>query len=347
MGDLSLFTRKEMKFDFDDILIEFEDTSDIYSRKGIRIYDENGKLPIITAPMDTVINSQNEKYFVNNRMVICQPRGQKAGVSKAFESYSLADFEKKFIDERIESDRTMYVLIDMANGHMKRLATSIQKAKSIYGEALFIMAGNVGTPGAYSVLAKAGADAVRVGVGNGNGCLTTKQTGGGYPMASLIYECYLYSLGMDYKALIIADGGMKDYEDVIKAIALGADYVMLGSILNKALESCGPTTLYGFSINPIGKLAKWAFRKNLPLKKKFRGMSTKEVQKSWGNSQIKTSEGVVRYRPVEYTLEQWSDNFEHYLKSIMSYTNSINLEEFRGNVKFNIISENARKRFNK
>lgn len=178
-------------------------------------------------------------------------------------------------------------------------------------------------------------------------CLTTKQTGGGYPMASLISECYMYSLGHDTPALIIADGGMKDYEDIIKALALGADYVMVGSIFNKALESAGPTYLYGIKINPNSKFANWALGKKLPLKKKFRGMSTKEVQAKWGKKELKTSEGVTRIRPVEYTIEQWTENFVHYLKSIMSYTNSKSLEDFRGNVKFNVISQAARKRFDK
>ena len=67
----------------------------------------------------------------------------------------------------------------------------------------------------------------------------------------------------------------------------------------------------------------------LKIQKKYRGMSTKEVQKKWGNTQLKTSEGVTRYFDVEYTLEQWTQNFMDYLKSAMSYTNSINLEELR------------------
>ena len=76
-------------------------------------------------------------------------------------------------------------------------------------------------------------------------------------------------------------------------------------------------------------------------------MSTKEVQKNWGAEKTKTSEGVVRIRNVEYTLSQWSGNFEDYLRSAMSYTNCTTLEEFRGNIFLNAISEQAFKRFNK
>lgn len=75
-------------------------------------------------------------------------------------------------------------------------------------------------------------------------------------------------------------------------------------------------------------------------------MSTKEVQRKWGRQKLKTSEGIVKTNPVEYTLEQWVENFSDYLKSAMSYTNSRTLNEFRES-KFVFISENALKRYNK
>jgi hypothetical protein len=178
-------------------------------------------------------------------------------------------------------------------------------------------------------------------------CLTTEQTGIGYPMGSLVKECYEASkkLPKNSRAKIVADGGMKKYSDVIKALAIGADYVMIGSIFNKSLESCGQNYWRGV---PVGdKLGKFLYNKGFSIKKKFRGMSTKEVQKKWGNKILKTSEGVVRYRKVEYKIESWVVNFEHYLKSAMSYTNSINLNEFIGKVNYNKITNNSFKRFNK
>jgi hypothetical protein len=81
--------------------------------------------------------------------------------------------------------------------------------------------------------------------------------------------------------------------------------------------------------------------------KKFRGMSTKEVQKKWGKQHLTTSEGVVRYRQVEYSLDKWLENFEAYLRSAMSYTNSKNLSEFIGIVETIKISDNSYNRFKK
>ena len=76
-------------------------------------------------------------------------------------------------------------------------------------------------------------------------------------------------------------------------------------------------------------------------------MSTKEVQKHWGKEILTTSEGIVRTREVEYTLDQWSANFVDYLKSNMSYCNSKNLSEYIGSPLLLSITDNAYKRFNK
>jgi hypothetical protein len=76
-------------------------------------------------------------------------------------------------------------------------------------------------------------------------------------------------------------------------------------------------------------------------------MSTKEVQKKWGATKLKTSEGVVRFRKVEYRLDKWVENFEDYLRSAMSYTNSKTLKEFIGKIELVQITNNAYKRFNK
>ena len=362
-----------MKLDFDDLLIVPADITDINSRSEINIEDESGRLPIFTAPMDTVVKRDKFIEFTYNHIRVILPREKLDDVGHQYStsddcwySYGLSDFNKYFVDVVVSKNiGTVYALLDVANGHMPAVRDAIIKAKANFGKNLVVMAGNVANPETYRILSNAGADYVRVGIGNGGGCLTTQQTGVGYPMASLVRECYKISCELKNPAKIVADGGMKKYSDIIKALALGADYVMLGSIFNKALESASevlikphehesPMTISEYLAYPSNPL--FEVNRNIDLislmnsgmlYKQYRGMSTKEVQKSWGNEKLKTSEGIVKYQQVEYTVSGWCENFEHYLRSAMSYTNSKTLKEFIGNVSTIQISNNALNRFNK
>ena len=346
---------KDIKVDFNDILISPAITTYINSRSEINPFDKNGFLPLFTAPMDTVVDTTNADLFYNLKLNICLPRGEQRTQEDMFKSYSLSQFNDEFLNENISKLITIpiRVLIDTANGHISKIIESTKLAKEWYGDKMVLMVGNVANPHTYKLLSDAGANYIRIGIGNGGGCLTTQQLGVGYPMASLIRECYYMSLSLEKPAKIVADGGMKEYSDIIKALALGADYVMLGSILNKCVESCGKSYIKS-SGKPIKISNAEAINhfKNGDLGeckiiKEFRGMSTKEVQKKWGNEVLKTSEGVVRYREVEYTLEQWVENFESYLRSAMSYVDAKTLKEFSENAEFINISNNAYHRFKK
>jgi len=128
-------------------------------------------------------------------------------------------------------------------------------------------------------------------------------------------------------------------------LALGADYVMIGSLFSKALESAAPLYWKGIRLNSSlgNKMLKMGFN----VKKQFRGMSTKGAQKALGNKILKTSEGVTRYYDVEYTVSQWVENFESYLRSAMSYSNANSLGNFIGKADIAHVSQNAFNRFSK
>lgn len=343
-------------FDFDDILIEPSTTSDIRSRSEIVTRSSNGLLPLFTAPMDTVISPKNKNMFKSNGIMPILPRIKSPELdytsTSEFLSYSLEDFERIFLQSNptILNELPILALIDIANGHMIDLIKLSKNAKSKYGNGLTLMVGNIANPDTFIEYANAGVDYVRIGIGNGNGCLTTVQTGVGYPMASLISECVKFrkSNSWAHNTKIVADGGFKKYSDIIKALAIGADYVMLGSILNKCLESAGETTKEdGTVINQYSEQSLEMFNVDIPLYKVFRGMSTKEVQKDWGKSNLTTSEGVVRRNQVEYTISGWVNNFESYLKSAMSYTSKKELHHFIGGVQYNKITMNSFRRFDK
>ena len=168
---------------------------------------------------------------------------------------SLKEFENLFIDnyqDRIGDFRTHYfVCVDIANGHMKSLYDKCVKAKNLANNnyKLTIMTGNIANAKTYEWIYKnavyeyeengykyydCAIDYIRVGIGGGSGCITTSNVSIHYPQASLIDECKKIkeSTVCKYvrkKPAIVADGGIRNYDHVIKALALGADYVMIGS----------------------------------------------------------------------------------------------------------------------
>jgi len=357
-------------FDFDDIVLVPEKLSEISSRSECNPYDDKNFLPLFTAPMDTVVDENNWDKFSQNRIYSIIPRNlNKDDVSheeRRWYSYGLDQFIDMFINSNKHiSDKPIYALIDIANGHMNKLYEAAKKAKLMYGDLLVLMVGNIANPKTYLDFAKIGVDYIRLGIGNGAGCLTTQQTGVGYPLASLISQCFEIKKQNGLETKIVADGGFKKYSDIIKALALGADYVMLGSMFNKALESAGE--LYVNKLPDTSEVKQWItvdeYFNNLPpminkemeynyyLKngkffKQYRGMSTKEVQKSWGKLDVKTSEGISFYNRVEYNLEGWCNNLKDYLRSAMSYTDSKTLFQFKFS-EYQLITENAFKRYNK
>ena len=337
-----------MKLDWNDISIVPAIISDISSRSEINPL-LNGKLPLFTAPMDTVIDETNIHNFEKNNINICLPRNIKYSDLKNdnyFYSYGIDEVIEIFNSEKTFPKK---VLIDVANGHMQKLLDISKSIKDKFGNDLELMVGNIANPQTYKKYCEIGVDWIRVGIGGGSACTTSANAAIHYPMASLIKECRNLSYSQDNPTKIIADGGFKNYSDIIKALALGADAVMIGGIFNRCLESCGDNfELIDSEYQKIDlELSKQKFESGVDVYKYYRGMSTKEVQRSWNRSELKTGEGISKYNKVEATLDGWCENFIDYLKSAMSYTGCRSLEEYCGEVEWIEISQNAFKRFNK
>lgn len=241
---------ENIKFDFDDILIQPKMITTIKSRYNyidpMYAYFNNLQVqnhyPIFTAPMDTVVDLKNMKEYMLENIGVVLPRtitrqdylkyiknnGQffpNHFPDFTFMSFSLNDFENYYIYFNCAYN-PKYVLIDTANGHLKDIFNITKRAKEI-NPNLIIMIGNIANPETYQWYCEnSNVDLIRIGVGNGAGCLTTQQTGTGFPKASLIHECYNIKKSFPVKnskilPKIVADGGMKDYSDIIKALALG------------------------------------------------------------------------------------------------------------------------------
>ena len=329
-----------MLLSFNDICIVPSIISNIESRSECCPYIDN-MLPLITAPMSSVIDENNYKIFQNNKINTIIPRTVDWEIrtklaSETFIAVSLVEFERIINYWRVSKSEFIHICVDIANGHMKKLLDLCQQAKEKFGDSIQIMTGNIANPETYLEYAKVGIDYVRAGIGTSPVCLTSANNGIHYPMVSLLLEITTYKDTVEawfghpesnFKSVpkIIADGGFNNFDQIIKALAIGADYVMLGKIFAMSEEACGETV----TISPDQR------------RRKYYGMSTKKAQSEFRNTELKTAEGIETLVPIKYTLAGWCDNFMSYLRSAMSYCNSKNLNEFKKNAIIKQISNNA------
>ena len=245
--------KDKIKYGYDDINIVPEISSSIEHRSECKLEPF-----LFTAPMSSVVNLNNIWDFIEQGIIPIIPRNiplvdrkffmfsPLQNTSPFFTALSLEEVKKLLIESPIKNILTpFYICIDIANGHMQKLLNTIKKLKELYGEKIVIMSGNIANPETYKLYEEVGCDYVRCGIGGGAGCITASNTGVYYPLFSLLEETYKIKKSINGKCKIIADGGIRNYCDIQKAL-LYADYVMLGSMLNKAIESAGKTT-YGKS----------------------------------------------------------------------------------------------------
>lgn len=134
-----------------------------------------------------------------------------------------------------------YLVLDSAHGHSKNIIACVEKVKNAFPDAQ-VIAGNIATAEAAHDLISAGADAIKVGIGPGSICTTRVVAGIGVPQITAIMNAY--SVAAEADIPIIADGGIKYSGDITKAIAAGANAIMIGSLLAGCEESPGETELY-------------------------------------------------------------------------------------------------------
>lgn len=311
--------------------------------------------PVIVAPMAAVTDARNYKIWLDNNFICVIPRtvefyDRMQLCTQTFCSFSLDEASvllKKgnYLYDNI-GDRKFYVCVDIAQGTMLKLYSTCLALKEHYGKQIEIMTGNVATPLAYPYYAESGIDYIRLNIGSGSRCTTACNVGVHYPVASLIDDIcdvkkqYDRIHGIDGPK-IIADGGISNFDDIQKCLALGAFAVMNGSSFAKAEEACGEIKYLinetedwsdGFTPDEYKHLQETCtcFLPRNPYREYY-GMSTKRAQKECGNVCSKTSEGVVRPVKVEYPIAKWADNMRSFLASAMSYTNSKNIDELREN----------------
>ncbi len=319
---------------FDDVLL-VPKSSDILSRKEVSLSTSLGgvelSLPVISSPMDTVTTGLMSKTMLESGGlgVLHRYNTHREQASMVLDLRDILEEVNSGHINKISAavpaggdltkragmlyDAGVRVFcIDIAHGHHVLMERAIKTIRNKYGDNVTIIAGNVATPEGYSDLSEWGADAVRIGIGGGSICSTRTQTGHGIPTFQSVLDCR----DID-GASIIADGGIKTSGDVVKAIAAGADMVMLGSMLAGTDESPGDVFNRG-----DGKKYKV-----------YRGMASVEAQLDW-RGEARSLEGISTTIPYKGSVKNILLTISQNLKSGLSYSGCRSIAEFQAKAEF-------------
>lgn len=228
--------------DFNDVLI-VPQTSYMKSRSEPDLTSHNnGYIPIMCANMTSVATlrmaaalhenkfmSALHKFYTNQQLTEYFSQNSTR-LDSTFITYGMEDDAVSRAIELSESlgEPIKNICLDVANGYQSSFCDQIEKFAKAFPSSR-LMAGNVVTPEGVKNLSRAGANIIKVGIGSGAACLTRKMTGVGYPQFSAVIECARAALDVDVE--ICSDGGHVVVGDICKALAGGANYIMLGSML--------------------------------------------------------------------------------------------------------------------
>jgi IMP dehydrogenase len=304
---------------YDDVLL-VPQYSDIKSRKEVDISSDLDEdltfdLPIISSPMDTV--TESEMAYAISKMgglgiihrynsieeqagMVAEVVG--AGVEVVGAAIGVSDdyFERA---QTLVENGAKVICVDVAHGHHILMKNALGTLRQAFDDNVHIMAGNVATLKGINALADWGAQSIRCNIGGGSICSTRIQTGHGLPGLQTIFDC----ARTGHDVAIIADGGIRTSGDIVKALAAGADFVMLGSLLAGTLQSPGDIVT-----TPEG------------LKKRYRGMASKDAQMDW-RGRYSSNEGVSTFIKYKGEVKDVLQDLRGGIVSGFSYSGARNL----------------------
>ena len=276
-----------------------------------------------------VVNSKNELSglitFRDIQKISLKPKSNKDdfGRLKVAAAIGVSDDSidrcKALVDAGVDA-----IVIDTAHGHSKGVINVLKQIKKQYSK-IDVIVGNIATAAAAKFLVKAGADGIKVGIGPGSICTTRVIAGVGYPQLSAIYEVSNAIKGSGVS--VIADGGVKYTGDITKAIAAGADCVMLGSLLAGTKESPGETIIYE------GRKFK-TYRGMGSIEAMQKGSKDRYFQSSVNESNKLVPEGVVGRVPYKGDLVESIHQFVGGIRSGMGYCGCKTINDLKENGKF-------------
>lgn len=313
--------QQPMALTFDDILL-VPSYNHYESRRlvDISMTDKTGKLsvdlPVITSNMDTITESKMANFIHEKGGIGALHRFMdidknveefKKSPPKTFVSVgcSSQDLERATALRDAGAD---YFCLDVAHAHAKYVGRTIKGLRELLPNAC-ILAGNVATYAGADYLASCGADMIKVGIGGGSVCSTRIKTGFGIPMLTSLQEC-----GRVDRSLV-ADGGIRAAGDIVKALAFGADFVMIGGMFAGTEPTPGPVVT----------------REDGRRVKEYRGMASREAQENFmGNMpDWKTAEGVSTFVDYREEAEHIVADLIGGLRSGLTYGGSATIRELQ------------------
>lgn len=314
-----------MMYSLDEVSIIPSTFTSVKSRKDI-ITTYTSKLPIFVAPMTCLVDFINFSSFEDSKVIPILPvydinnkelfkRRLTFIQQSKWVALTLNEFEDTFCRNKwnLDKENLFNICIDTANGHLHDIYVATKYAKKSFPN-LAIMVGNIANPKTYDEICKNYSDSVqfiRVGIGGGSGCTTSVQTGVHTSLPYLITEINKIKKSYANKPLVIADGGVNTIDRAIKCLALGADYVMMGSMFANCKE--------------VGNYNE--------VKNEYYGQSSIRGQLDRFGEIRSNPEGLEKIVEINTTLNEVCSKFDAALRSAMSYCNAKTLEEFIGKPK--------------
>jgi IMP dehydrogenase len=316
------------------------------TRFDIPVADVMTKQPLVTVPVGTTLDQAKavlQKHRIEKLLVVDEDKHIKGlitvkDIQKAIKYPTAAkdnlgrlrvaaaigatgDYRER-ADELVRA-RVDCLVIDTAHGHSSRVIDAVKEIKRRHTETDLI-AGNVGTTEGAQELMDAGVDAIKVGIGPGSICTTRVVTGAGVPQITAISSCVKAARG---KVPVISDGGVKFSGDVAKAIAAGADVVMIGSLFAGTEEAPGEVILFqGRSFKTYRGMGSIGAMRE--------GSRDRYAQDATASESKLVPEGIEGRVPYKGTLADMVTQLVGGLRSGMGYTGCHTITEFQEKTRF-------------